>query len=76
MKKYFFKKSKNIINFEVDWSLEPTICILCGKNEACDCVCIKFNCEKCENLAIECVCLEEVCDECKSYLLECNCKRH
>jgi hypothetical protein len=75
MIKYFLKKTKDKKNFEVDWSLEPTICILCGKKEKCDCSCIKLNCDNCNKVAIDCICLEEKCKKCENYILDCVCKK-
>jgi hypothetical protein len=67
----FKNKTKN---FEVDWSLEPTICILCGKKEKCECICIRYLCNKCCLDATDCVCLERSCKVCNKLIVDCECK--
>lgn len=59
-------------NFIVDWSAEPTICILCGNKESCNCE--KLTCDRCKNVALNCVCFDETCEKCnKLFFIECSC---
>ena len=74
MVSFFLKLFEKRKNFEVDWSLEPTICILCGKKEKCECDCIKYFCNKCKVEASDCICLEEECKTCKKLLASCECE--
>ena len=45
MKKKSRQLSQYQKNFSVDWSLEPTVCVMCGVSQECKCEIL--NCEKC-----------------------------
>ena len=71
MKKKYRQLSQYQKNFSVDWSLEPTVCVMCGVSQECKCEIL--NCEKCLKYATECICFDNLCDKCQYLPVDCKC---